>query len=116
MRWVLQGPLPLTTCMNSSQSGWPKSWWPRSSFHRSSGSGRVTPRASAWGTLMSTNFCRSSSLVSRLMPHAIDWAVLGDWSSGGPNIISDGHQNRSTDSCTIARCSSVPRIIVISSS
>ena len=27
---------------------------------------------------MSTNFCRSSSLVSRLMPHAIDCAVLGD--------------------------------------
>lgn len=54
--------------------------------------------------------------MSRLIPHAIDWAVFGDSASGGPNIISAGHQNRSTDSCTIARCSSVPRIIVISSS
>ncbi len=65
---------------------------------------------------MSTNFCRSSSLVSRLIPHAIDCSVLGESASGGPNIISAGHQNRSTDSCTIARCSSVPRIIVASSS
>ena len=65
---------------------------------------------------MSTNRWRSSSLVLRLIPHAIDCAVLGESASGGPNIISDGHQNRSTDSCTIARCSSVPRIIVISSS
>ena len=65
---------------------------------------------------MSTNRWRSSSLVLRLMPQAIDCAVLGESSSGGPNIISAGHQNRSTDSCTIARCSSVPRIIVISSS
>ena len=65
---------------------------------------------------MSTNRCRSSSLVCRLIPQAIDCAVLGEASSGGPNIISDGHQNRSTDSCTIARCASVPRIIVISSS
>ncbi len=52
----------------------------------------------------------------RLMPHAIDWAVLGESSSGGPNIMSAGHQNRLTDSCTISRCSSVPRIIVASSS
>ena len=65
---------------------------------------------------MSTKRWRSSSLVCRLMPHAIDCAVLGDWSSGGPNIISDGHHQRFTDSCTIARCSSVPFIIVISSS
>ena len=65
---------------------------------------------------MSTNRWRRSSLVLRLMPHAIDCAELGDSSSGGPNIISAGHQNRLTDSCTIARCSSVPRIIVMSSS
>ena len=50
------------------------------------------------------------------MPHAIDCSVFGESASGGPNIISAGHQNRSTDSCTIARCSSVPRIIVASSS
>ena len=65
---------------------------------------------------MSTKRCRSSSLVLRLMPHAIDCSVFDDSASGGPNIISDGHQKRSTDSCTIARCSSVPRIIVMSSS
>ena len=65
---------------------------------------------------MSTNFWRSSSLVLRLMPQASERAVLGEASSGGPNIISAGHQNRSTDSWTIARCSSVPLIIVISSS
>ena len=46
----------------------------------------------------------------------IDWAVLGEAPSGGPNIISDGHQNRSTDFCTMARWAAVPRIIVISSS
>ena len=102
--------------MNSFQSGSPKSWWPRSSFQRSSGSGSVTPSASACGTDMSTKRCRRSSLVFRLIPHAIDCAVLGESPSGGPNIISAGHQNRFTDSCTIARCSSVPRIIVISSS
>src|SRR5215218_8296188 len=87
IRCALHGPLPFTPSMNSSQSGWPKSWWPRSSFQTSSGSGRVTPSASAWGTDMSTNFWRSSSLVLRLMPHAIDWAVLGESASGGPNII-----------------------------
>jgi len=76
----------------------------------------VTPSASAWGTVMSTNFWRRSSLVSRLMPQAIDCSVLGESASGGPNIISAGHQKRFTDSWTISRCSSVPRIIVISSS
>ena len=63
-----------------------------------------------------TNRWRSSSLVCRLMPQAIDCAVLGEDVSGGPNIISDGHQKRSTASCTIARCPAEPRIIVISSS
>ena len=76
----------------------------------------MTPSASACGTVMSTNRCRSSSLVCRLIFHAIDCAVFGDSSSGGPNIISDGHHQRSTASCTIARCAAVPRIIVISSS
>ena len=50
------------------------------------------------------------------MPHSIDCAVFGESSSGGPNIIRAGHQKRLTDSWTIARCSSVPRIIVMSSS
>jgi hypothetical protein len=46
----------------------------------------------------------------------MDCAVFGLSASGGPNIISDGHHHRSTASCTIRRCSSVPRIIVSSSS
>ncbi len=50
------------------------------------------------------------------MPQAIDCAVWEESASGGPNIMSAGHQKRSTDSCTIARCASVPRIIVASSS
>ncbi len=40
IRWALQGPPPLTTRMNSSQSGWPKSWWPRSSFQTQVGVGQ----------------------------------------------------------------------------
>ena len=65
---------------------------------------------------MSTKRWRSSSLVCRLMPQRIDCSVLGEASSGGPNIISDGHQVRSTASWTMSRCAWVPRIIVISSS
>jgi len=76
----------------------------------------VTPSASACGTVMSTNRWRSSSLVCRLMPHAIDCRVFGESPSGGPNIISDGHQNRFVDSCTISRCASVPFTIASSSS
>ena len=41
---------------------------------------------------MSTNRCRRSSLENRLIPQAIDCAEFGESSSGGPNIISDGHQ------------------------
>ena len=40
--------------------------------------------------------------------HAIDCAELGEASSGGPNIMSAGQYQRSTDSCAIARCASVP--------
>ena len=54
--------------------------------------------------------------MCRLIFHAMDWAVLADWLSGGPNIISTGHHHRSTASCTMARCSALPDIIVISSS
>ena len=57
---------------------------------------------------MSTKRCRSSSLLCCLMPQAIDCAVLGDSSSGGPNIIRLGHHQRSTASCAIACCSGVP--------
>ena len=57
---------------------------------------------------MSTNRCRSSSLPNRLIPQAVDWAVCGESASGGPNIISDGHQNRFTASCAIACWAGVP--------
>ena len=36
---------------------------------------------------MPTKRLRSSSLLKRLMFQAIDCFELGDWSSGGPNII-----------------------------
>ncbi len=72
---------------------------------------------------MSTKRWRSSSLLKRLMPHAMLCSV---WVapfprapgpaaapvSGGPNIISAGHHQRSTASWAIARCSSVPRASV----
>ena len=47
---------------------------------------------------------RSASLEMRLMPQRMDCALLGDWSSGGPNIMMDGHHQRLT-----ARSSSTPR-------
>ena len=47
--------------------------------------------------------------LNRLIPQAIDCAECGESASGGPNIIRDGHQNRSTASCAIAFCSDVPR-------
>ena len=65
---------------------------------------------------MSTKRWRSSSLLCRLIFQAMDCAELGDWSSGGPNIISEGHHHRFTASCTISRWAGVPRIMVISSS
>ena len=64
---------------------------------------------------MSTKRCRSSSLLNRLMPHAIDDAEWADSASGGPNIMSDGHHQRSTASCTIAFCAGVPWVIIVSS-
>ncbi|MCY1378147.1 hypothetical protein D9M69_657590 [compost metagenome] len=60
------------------------------------------------------NFWRSSSLLKRLMPQRIDCALLGDWSSGGPNIMTEGHHQRLTASCTIAFCASVPCVIIVS--
>src|SRR5882757_3496508 len=115
-RSALHGPLPLSTARNSSQSIGPKSCWPRAEFHRNSGSGNVTPSASACGTDISTNRWRSSSFVCRLIFQAIDCAVFGDSASGGPNIISDGHHQRLVASCTISRWAAVPRIIVNNSS
>ena len=79
---------------------------------RRSGSGSVRPSTSACGTVMSTKRWRSSSLLCRLIPQAIDCAEFGDSSSGGPNIISYGHHQRSTASCAIACCSGVPWLSV----
>jgi hypothetical protein len=43
-------------------------------------------------------------------------SVLGDLSSGGPNIMSEGHHQRSSASCAMRFCSGVPaaRCIMIS--
>ena len=90
----LQGPSPAMTRRNSSQSIGPWSCACRASFQLSAGSGSVTPRMRACSTAASMNFWRSSSLLTRLMPQRIDCAELGDWSSGGPNIITDGHHQR----------------------
>ena len=57
---------------------------------------------------MSTKRWRSSSLLNRLIPQAVDWAECDDSSSGGPNIISDGHQYRFTASWAIAFWPGVP--------
>jgi len=62
---------------------------------------------------MSTNFWRSSSFVSRLIRQRMDWAVLGLESSGGPNIISEGHHQRLSASCAILFWSAVPAAIAI---
>ena len=43
-----------------------------------------------------------------MIPQAVDCAEFGESSSGGPNIISDGHHQRSIASCAIACCSGVP--------
>ena len=68
-----------------------------------------SPRKRACGTVKSTNFCRSSSFVNRLIFQRTDNAVCGDAVSGGPNIISDGHHQRFSASCAIARCAADPR-------
>ncbi len=57
---------------------------------------------------MSTNFWRSSSLVSRLIRQRIDCSVFGLSTSGGPNIIRLGHHQRLSASCAILFCSAVP--------
>ena len=38
----------------------------------------------------------------------MDCALLGLSVSDGPNIISDGHHQRSSASCAIRRCAGVP--------
>ena len=48
------------------------------------------------------------------MPQRMPCALLGLWSSGGPNIIRQGHHQRFTASCTMAFCSGVPFCIITS--
>src|SRR6478609_4571413 len=57
---------------------------------------------------MSTNRWRNSSLLNRLIPHAVDCAECGESASGGPNIISAGHQNRFTASCAMSCWAGLP--------
>src|SRR6218665_1485367 len=111
----LQGPSPEITRQNSLQSIAPWSCCWRCGFQRRWGSGSVTPSTRACATVASMNCWRRRSLETRLMPQRIDCAEWGDCSSGGPNIISDGHHQRSTASCTIARCASLPWRIMGSS-
>ena len=95
--------------MNSSQSISPNAQCPEVSSYRSSSSGIRSPRNCACGTVASTKRCRRSSLLNRLIRQRIDCAEFGDASSFGPNIISDGHHQRSSASCAIAFCAAVPR-------
>ena len=70
------------------------------------------PSFCACGTVMSTNFWRRSSLLNRLIPHAMFCAVWPCWAaspeSSGPNIIRAGHHHRLAASWAIAFCSSGP--------
>jgi hypothetical protein len=75
----------------------------------------VTLSTFACSTVASTNFCRRSSLLMRLMPQRALCAPCTLWPSGGPNIIRLGHHQRFTASCTMARCASVPSFIITSS-
>jgi len=70
--------------------------------------GIVSPRNCACGTVMSMNFWRSSSLLKRLIFQRIDCAVCFESASLGPNIMIDGHHQRSSASCAMARCASLP--------
>ena len=73
------------------------------------GSGMVSPRNCACGTVASTNFWRSSSLEKRLIFHLVEVSLCWLALSGGPNIISTGHHQRSSAFCAIAFWSSLPR-------
>jgi len=55
-----------------------------------------------------------SSVRAALNPQGHSTAVFGDWSSGGPNIISDGHQNGGSRPAQ-SRAARRAGIIVISS-
>ncbi len=66
----------------------------------------------ACGTVASTNFWRSSSFEKRLIFHLVEVSLCWLAGSGGPNIIRQGHHQRSSASCAIAFCSGVPRASV----
>ena len=61
---------------------------------------------------MSMNFWRSSSLLKRLIFQRIDCAVCFESASLGPNIMIDGHHQRFSASCAMARCAALPRASV----
>ena len=61
------------------------------------------------GTVASTNCWRIWSFVNRLIFQRMDWSLCWLCESGGPNIIRQGHHQRSSASCAIAFCSGVPR-------
>jgi hypothetical protein len=46
--------------------------------------------------------------VNSLIFQRIDCSLCLDSASGGPNIITAGHHQRSSASCAIAFCSGVP--------
>jgi hypothetical protein len=106
----------LITCWNSDQSIAPNAQFFVSSLYARSGSGSVTFTACACGTVRFTNRWRSSSLVNRFTRQRSKSAEFGESLSEGPNIMSVGHHQRLTASCTIVRCSGVPAASAATSS
>ena len=84
-------------------------WWPSlMMFGPHDADSQHGDQSMAWKIKRFTNDELRQKFVDATVPQAIDWAELGDSSSGGPNIISDGHHQRSTASCAIAFCAGVP--------
>ena len=72
--------------------------------------------ALACATVRFTKRWRSSSLLFFFTPQRSSSSLFDDSLSCGPNIMSDGHHQRFTASCAMARCAGVPaaRIVIIS--
>src|SRR6185436_1112009 len=102
------GPFPFTTCQNSSQFISPQSKCCVFSFHFSLSSGIFIPKTFTCSAHISTKFCRSSSFVFLFIFHFMLCSLLVLSLSCGPNIMSDGHHQRSIASWHIAFCSSLP--------
>ncbi|MNT72770.1 hypothetical protein D3C72_2114020 [compost metagenome] len=73
----------------------------------------MQPSSSSCGTVWSMKRWRSSSLLWRLIFQAMDWALLGESASLGPNIIRDGHQRRLMASWTMSFWAWVPWRIMV---